>query len=33
VESRLSFNFERKFHAQNSGKGGKLRQKMQRVCW
>jgi hypothetical protein len=33
VESRLSFNFEHKFHAQMLQQRGKLRQKLQRVCW
>jgi hypothetical protein len=33
VESRLSFNFERKFHAQMLWQRGKLCQKSQRVCW
>jgi hypothetical protein len=33
VESRLSFDFECKFHAQMLWQREKLCQKLQRVCW
>ncbi len=33
VESRLSFYFEREFHAQMLQQRGKLHQKLRRLCW